>query len=169
VLSADAYLFKPSDTTYLTPGSDNGTPMQKDEPQAQNPPSGATIDYFLKSNASGPVTLEILDASGKNVRTFSSDPSAQQPVAGGRGGRGGGGGIPNVSPLWVAPPAPISAAAGLHRVSWTPVTGGGRFGGGGGRGGATVLTGTFTAKLTVNGQSYSQSFTVKPDPRIRGG
>ena len=142
--------------------------MQKDEPQAQNPPSGATIDYYLKSSAASPITLEILDAAGKSVRTFSSDPAAQQAVGGGRGGRGGGGGIPNVSPLWVAPPMPISSAAGLHRVTWTPVTGGGRFGGGG-RGGATVLTGTFTATLTVNGQSYSQSFTVRPDPLARQG
>jgi photosystem II stability/assembly factor-like uncharacterized protein len=170
VLAANAYLFKPSDTTYFTPGSDNGTPVQKDEPQAQNPPSGAYIDYYLKTPASGVVTIDILDATGKSVRTFSSDPAAQQPVGGGRGGRGGTGGIPNVSPLWQAgPPAPLSTAAGLHRVAWNPVVGGGgRFGGGGGRGGATVLTGTFTAKLTVGGQSYTQTFTVRPDPRTHG-
>ncbi len=30
-------------------GGDNGTPLQKDEPQAQNPPNGAFIDYYLKS------------------------------------------------------------------------------------------------------------------------
>src|SRR5262249_54008297 len=157
-------------TTYFTPGSDNGTPMQKDEPQAQNPPTGAYIDYYLKSAASGPVTIDILDSTGKSVRTFSSDPSAQPPAAGGRGGRGGG--IADVSRVWQAgAPGPISAAAGMHRVTWNPVTsGGGRFGGGGGggggRGGGTVLTGTFTAKLTVNGQSLSQTFTVKPDPRV---
>ena len=170
VLAADAYLFKPSDTTYFTPGSDNGTPMQKDEPQAQNPPSGVFIDYYLKAPASAPVTLEILDSTGNSVRKFSSDPAAQQPVVGGRGGRGGGGGIPNVSPLWQqGPPTPISAAAGMHRVSWNPVTGGGGRFGGGGRGGGAVLTGTFTAKLTVGSQTYTQTFVVKPDPRIRVG
>jgi photosystem II stability/assembly factor-like uncharacterized protein len=168
VLAADAYLFKPSDTTYFTPGSDNGTPMQKDEPQAQNAAVGAYIDYYLKSAATAPVTIDILDATGKSVRTFSSDPAAQQPLGGGRGGRGGGGGIPNVSPLWQATNAPISASAGLHRVAWNPVLGGGgRFGGGGGRGAAAVLIGTFTAKLTVNGQTYTQTFTVKPDPRLK--
>jgi hypothetical protein len=145
--------------------------MQKDEAQAQNPPSGVFIDYYLKAPASAPVTLEILDSTGSSARKFSSDPAAQQPVGGGRGARGGGGGIPNVSPLWQqGPPTPISGAAGMHRVSWNPVTGGGgRFGGGGGRGGGTVLTGTFTAKLTVGGQTYSQTFVVKPDPRIRVG
>jgi len=29
-----------------------------------------------------------------------------------------------------------------------------------------TLPGTFTAKLTVNGKSYQQTFTVKPDPRF---
>jgi hypothetical protein len=51
------------------------------------------------------------------------------------------------------------------------VTGGGRFGGGGGgggfRGGATALSGTFTARLTVDGRTYTQTFTVRPDPRIK--
>jgi hypothetical protein len=29
----------------------------------------------------------------------------------------------------------------------------------------TRLTGTFTAKLTVNGKSYTRGFAVNPDPR----
>jgi hypothetical protein len=38
-------------------------------------------------------------------------------------------------------------------------------GGDGFRRSITRLTGTFTAKLTANGKSYTQTFTVKPDPR----
>jgi hypothetical protein len=50
----------------------------------------------------------------------------------------------------------------MHRVVWTPIAPGGGRGRGGGRGGGgAVLTGTFTAKLTVNGQSYSQTFAVR--------
>ena len=30
-----------------------------------------------------------------------------------------------------------------------------------------MLTGTFTARLMVNGQSYTQTFAVRPDPRTR--
>ncbi|HEV8169878.1 MAG TPA: hypothetical protein VGP59_11030, partial [Pyrinomonadaceae bacterium] len=66
-ISADigrAYLFQPADAVLLTQGSDNGTPMPRDEPLAENPPYGATIDYYLKSNANGPVTIEILDPAG---------------------------------------------------------------------------------------------------------
>ena len=161
VVKADAHLFKPADATYVSQGGDNGTPLQKDEPEAQNPPNGASIDYYLKATATGPVTLEILDATGAVVHTFSNQ-TTPQPVGGGRGGRGGG--IPNVSPLWQQVPEPFSVSAGMHRVVWTPIAtppGGGRGRGGGRGGGGTVLTGTFTAKLTVNGQTYSQPFSVR--------
>jgi photosystem II stability/assembly factor-like uncharacterized protein len=166
VLSADAFLFKPTDAINYLQGGDNGTPLQKDEPQALNPANGAAIDYYLKSAASGAVVLEVLDSGGATLATFSSAVGAQPAGAGGRGG-GRAGGIPNTSALWRPTPEPFSAAAGMHRVVWNPVgaAGGGRGRGGGGRGGGTRLTGTFTAKLTVNGQNYTQSFVVKPDPR----
>ena len=168
VMQAEVHLFKPADAINYIQGGDNGTPLQKDEPQALNPPNGAAIDYYMKNAAAGPVTIEILDAGGAVVGSFTSEPPTQAPAAG-RGGRGAGGGIPNTSALWRTPPEPFSANAGMHRVVWNPVAGGGRGrGGGGGRGGgANALTGTFTAKLTVNGQSYSQSFVVKPDPRSK--
>jgi hypothetical protein len=168
VLQSSAYLFKPADAINVSQGGDNGTPLQKDEPQALNPASGAAIDYYLKSAATGPVTLEILDASGAVLRTFSTDAAAQAPVGG--GGRGGRGGIANVSPLWQTTPEPFSAGAGMHRVVWAPVApgAGGRGRGGGGRGGGgTPLTGVFTARLKANGQSLTQTFTVRPDPRLR--
>ena len=173
VLKSDVYLFKPADAVNMTQGGDNGTPLQRDEPQAQNPPNGAVIDYFLRKDATGPVTLEIIDAAGATIRTLSSQPSSQ-PVA--QGGRAATGGIPNVSPLWRTPPEPLSAAAGMHRVVWNPVSPpnraqpgapGAAAAGPEGRGGGTPLTGTFTAKLTVNGRTYTQPFAVKPDPRTK--
>jgi hypothetical protein len=207
VLRADAHLFKPADAINYIRGGDNGTPLQKDEPQAQNAPDGAAIDYYLKAAAS--VTLEILDAGGNVVQTYTSG-EAPSPAGGGRGGRGG---IPNTSPLWRTAPEAFAGSAGMHRVVWAPGGGGGRGfgGGGGGRGAAAAIAGavtgggapgtagaagaaggrgragggggatgggrggrgggggetigTFTAKLTVNGQSYSQTFTIRPDPR----
>jgi hypothetical protein len=51
----------------------------------------------------------------------------------------------------------------MHRIVWTP---GGAGRGFGGRGVVAPVTGTFTARLTVNGQSQSQTFTLKPDPRL---
>jgi hypothetical protein len=148
-------LFKPSDTMYVPFGSDNGTPVQKDEPQAENGPNGVPIDYFLGASVSGSVTIEIIDASGATVRTFGG---AQQGAE--QGGRGGGGGIPTTTALWRPTPEPFAMGPGMHRVVWTPVAAvaGGQ---GGRRGGGTPLSGSFTAKLTANGKSYTQTFTVK--------
>jgi hypothetical protein len=160
VIAADAVLFKPSDAVNVVQGDENGTPLQQDEPQAENPPAGAVIDYYLKAAATGPVTLEILDASGASLHLFSTEVTAE-PAPTRRG-------IPNVSPLWRLAPEPFSGAAGMHRVVWLPVAPAPRGQAGGGGGGfgrrATPLTGTFTAKLTVNGQSYTQTFSVKADP-----
>ncbi len=155
VLASAAFLFKPADITNFTQGGDNGTPLQKDEPQAANPPSGAAIDYYLKETVTTPVTLEIVDASGAVVGSFSSASTASPPAA----GRGG---IPNTSPLWRPDTEPFSAAAGVHRVVWSTSRGGRGFGGGRGAG-LAPLAGAFTAKLTVNGTVLTQTFNVRPE------
>lgn len=157
---AAARLFKPSTTIAVAPGSDNGTPWQKDEPQAENAPMGAVIDYYLAADA-GVVTIEVLDQAGAVVRRVASDapaPPATPPQT--------------VSSLWVPKPQPLSAAAGQHRWVWdlratppAPPAGGG--GGGGGFRRQPILTGTFTVKLTAGGRSYTQPLVVVPDPRGR--
>ena len=169
VLAADAYLFKPADAINVIQGGDDGTPLQFDEPQASNPPSGAVIDYWLKADANGPVTLEILDASGTSLRMFSSGTVPAAPAGGAGPGGGAPGGLPRVAALWRPTPEPFSAAAGMHRVVWLPVAPtppGQRGGGFAFFRQRTFLTGTFTAKLTVNGQTYTQTFNVRPDPRL---
>ena len=129
-----------------------------------NPPDGATIDYYLKSAAAGPVTLEILDARGTSLQTFTSDPTRQTAPP-----RRGAGGMPNTSPLWRrATDAPLSVAAGMHRIVWNPADIGGRDVFGDPNDAVPHdTTGAFTAKLTVNGRSYVQPFTIKGDPRFK--
>jgi hypothetical protein len=162
----DAHLFKPADTINFIEGTDNGTPLQKDEPHAENPPTGVVIDYYLKSASSSPVVIEILDASGAVAQTLSSDPKAQRAAGGAAATQPTG--IPRISPLWQTRAELPSASAGMHRVTWDalrprprgapPLEEGGPL--------DRHYVGDFTAKLTVNGRSYTQSFTVKPDPRI---
>jgi photosystem II stability/assembly factor-like uncharacterized protein len=161
---SEAHLFRPADALILPQGTDDGTPTQKDEPELENPPTGAVLDYYVPAGAAGPVTLEILNASGATVRRFSSiDP------------------VPPVDPntlavkaIWQRAQDPPSAAPGMHRFVWdlrpTPPAGGrgrgGRGGGGGGRGGLPpVAAGAYSVKLTVNGKTLTQPLTVKPDPR----
>ena len=166
ILAQDAHLFKPADAINVTPGDDNGTPYQLDEPWAENPPDGAIIDYYLKTEAAAgtPLTIEILDQNGTTIETLSS--VAQRPAADSTAARG----IPSVSPLWQTAPKLLATTAGMHRAVWRPIqrerparppAGGG----GEGRREPTRLTGTFAARLTVNGRSYTQGFAVKPDPR----
>ena len=164
IAKSDVYLFKPADAINDQQGGDNGTPLQKDEPQAPNPPNAAYIDYYLRTPSTDPVTVEVLDSAGTVVATYSSDPTRQPPPPA-RGGFGGGrpGGIPNTSPLWRQPPEPMSAAAGMHRVAWNLTPAGGF--GGGARAETPPIVGSYTVRLTVGARTLTQPITIRPDPR----
>ena len=161
VARANAHLFQPASAVLFTPGSDNGTPMPRDEPLAENAPYGAMIDYYLKTDARGPLTLEILDPAGEVIRKYSNEdkgPPVNVETL-------------NIPAYWVRPFEPLSTAAGMHRWIWdlrpTPPprpAGSGGFGRGGA---ATVLPGTYTVKLSVGGKSYTQPLVVKLDPRTK--
>ena len=125
--------------------------------QPEYPAAGARIDYYLAS-PSGEVKLEILDAAGKVVRSYSSE--ARAAAAGGRGRRGGG--LPSTLPIKV----------GMNRFVWDlryaggPATGGDMEGGGFAGGGPLVAPGSFKARLTAGGVTKTEPITVKIDPRI---
>ena len=137
VTKADAFLFKPAEAINMPAPSEQGTPLPKDEPFAENPPFGAVIDYYLRGAATSPVTLEILDAAGQTIRRYSSDdkPQPRDPNT------------LNIPAHWVPTPEVLSAAAGVHRWVWDlrPAIGpgGGRGGGrgAGGRGAGTAAAG----------------------------
>ena len=169
----DAILFKPQTALRIRWNMNTDTPMPPDEPAGPNPPEGAIIDYYLKSAASGPVTLEIIGSDGKPVRKYSSTDQVFKPD-------------PATSSLplyWYRPLSALSTAAGMHRVAWDvhyqPVDGGGRIGGPNlpmqAIGHNTIAApttpwvnpGTFTVKLTVNGQTFTQPIVVKSDPRVK--
>ena len=96
----------------------------------ENPPRGTTINYYLKSAATGDVKITIADATGKVIRTL--DGTKDQ-------------GINRVN--WTLTPQPLGRG------------GAGGFGGGG-RGGATVDSGTYLVTLAVNGQNVHRSPSV---------
>ena len=171
--SEEVVLFKPADAWRVRWNLSNDMPWPKDEPTLPNPPEGTAIDYYLKSAASGPVTLELLTSTGRLVRRFSSTDTVAS--------------IPDASsapvPLyWYRPPQRIETTAGVHRFYWDL-----RYQalgeGGGGRGGLAiqavpgnsapasttplVAPGTYTVKLTVGERSFTQPLVVKQDPRVR--
>ena len=181
--SADAVLFKPQTALRVRWNTNTDTPLPPDEPVLPNPPEGAIIDYYLKTAASGPITLEIFGADSKLVRRYSSTDPVFQPDP-----------ATSTIPLyWFRPPMVLSTSAGMHRFTWdvhyqpleNPSTGSGQAGGGGRGGGLNlpiaavgyntvpapttpwVNPGQYTVKLTVNGKTYSQPITVKQDPRVK--
>ena len=156
IADADAYLFKPEPALRLHPRPFDGTPLPPDEPTAENPPVGATIDYFLKAEPSGNVALAIVDAKGKPVRQYSS---AEKPPPPPR--------APTVTSNWWPRPMILTKHAGMNRFVWdlryAPPPGGGR--GFFAPRGLMVMPGEYKLLLTVNGHTYEQALEVKLDPR----
>ncbi len=152
--SADAVLFKPANAVRLHLSEFTGTPLQADEPKAPNPPAGAILDYWLKQDAKEPVSLEILDAKGKYVRTFTSADKHPAPDLSEIGN----------TPEWEAVPPKLEATAGMHRIVWNirrgPLADIGYPG-------IWELPGQYTVKLTVDGKTYTQPLTVLNDPRVK--
>jgi len=187
IQTAAAHLFKPGTETHaIRAGGMNGTPLPMDEPTLQNPPAGVVTYYWLKSAPAGPLKLELVDARGAvracaasdtpvrppDTNTLNVEAKWQQPaqppsaVAGmhrfalnvGGGGRGGFG--------RGAAAAPARDACNPNPQAPPQQAGRGGRGGGGGRGGAVgLLPGDYSVRLTVDGQTYTQAVTVKPDPR----
>lgn len=158
VANADAWLFTPQRAIRMRAGSDEGTPVPFDEPQAENPPTGAVIDYHLKETQTEPVSLEIFDAAGKSVRRFGSNDV-----------------LPKTNPedldipmYWVHDAEPISAEAGMHRVVWdlSYATAGPRRRSRRGPSGPLAVPGRYTVKLTAAGKTMSAPLTLSMDPRV---
>src|SRR5439155_7819148 len=66
-------LFAPQIAYRVRQNTNTDTPIPPDEASGVNPPDGAIINYRLASDATGSVTLEILDAARTVVRRYSSD------------------------------------------------------------------------------------------------
>ena len=154
------WLFAPRDAVRLHPAAFQGTPDPLDEPSAENPPPGAILDYTLTPDAAAPVTLEIVNGAGEIVRRFSSaDPPKTTDLS-----------RIQVAPEWAPPPAPLSAAAGMHRFVWDlrhalpdalhdPQSRREETG-------PLAAPGRYTVRLTAAGVRREQPLTLVRDPRV---
>jgi hypothetical protein len=154
VRDASAHLFPPRPTYRFRAGT-VPVSMSEDPSAGQNPPYGAAITYYLKSAPSGDVRVKIEDGKGQTIRTLN--------------------GTKNV---------------GLNRVTWnleseqttevrmrtSPAYApdikvgpdGTRNAPGAGRLSILMPPGTYTVKLLVGGQEFSQPLIVKKDPNSDG-
>ncbi len=162
-------LLKPQTALRVRANLNTDTPLPPDEPAGENPPDGAMIDYFLSSDATGPVTIEIKDGKGQSVRIYSSAdaPFEANPKR------------LKIPSYWIRPPQSVSTKLGLHRFLWDmhytpipdvepefPMS-------------ATyrntapeatspwVAPGDYNVTLTVGGKTFSQPLKVVMDPRVK--
>jgi hypothetical protein len=81
--SSRAHLFKPRDAHRMRYRAGfGGVESSRDRPdEPEYPPAGAMIDYWLAPDVRGTVTLDVLDAAGKVVRSFSSEGEGERAQA----------------------------------------------------------------------------------------
>jgi photosystem II stability/assembly factor-like uncharacterized protein len=152
-------LYHPASAVRVDNDSFPGTPIPPEEPTAENPPSGAMIDYLLKAPASS-IKLEIFDAQQNLVRRFSSEdpaPGKHAPLP--------------VAERWFPEPEILEKTPGMHRFVWKLT-----WGSSGGPSvdedaayrnpsGPKAVPGVYQIRLTVDGQVQNQSLEVVMDPR----
>jgi hypothetical protein len=169
IAAAPAYLFKPGDAIRSRANANWDQPMNPEMPHAPNPPYGALLYYHLSKKPAGELKLQIFDSANKLVRTITST----EPAMFAR---------PPYPDYWLKPSSEraLSTNVGTNRINWdlryddppgfnpdinnqmnsspgsvTPAPHG-----------PLALPGTYTVKLIVDGQTYSQTLVVHNDPRV---
>jgi hypothetical protein len=152
VAASPAHLFRPRDS-YRFQGRTQPMTMPNDMTAGQNPPFGASINYWLGSAPRGAVTIRIADAAGNTVRRLN-------------GSRNQG-----INRVWWDLEDTPSLAIRLRTTplyaDWVDL--------GPGRmrqvaGGVSILQppGTYTVTLEVDGRTLSQPLRVLKDPNSDG-
>jgi photosystem II stability/assembly factor-like uncharacterized protein len=158
--AAPAKLFAPRDAYRMRyAGSFGGVESSRDDPaDPQYPPAGAMIDYWLSPSLTGPVTLDILDAKGTVIRSFSSNLAGvtSDSAAGMR---------PMVTVRTGA--ARLPRTAGMNRFTWDFTVAGAWSPNAAqsGRNGPAVAPGAYRVRLTAGQTTLTQPLTVRIDPR----
>jgi hypothetical protein len=124
----------------------------------ENPPNGAILYYYLKEEPKEPIRLEVLDAAGKVIRSYSSVEKKEDAH----------------SDEWDRDEAEeyIPAKAGLNVFAWDlryqePVKIPKAVYDSGEPIGPLVLPGAYQVRLTVAGKTISQPLSVSMDPRVK--
>jgi len=166
IVQKDEFLYTPAAAYRIQAGAHRGEGDGEGEGggkrAGKNPPSGAVIYYFLKDapKNDAEVRIEILDASGKVIRKYSSAEynSLQEPP----------------DPDDKKPEKQIKPTAGLNRFVWDlryeearHVPGYYLYEYGSGARGPVAVPGHYKVRLTAGGQSQTADFDLKLDPRVK--
>jgi hypothetical protein len=140
------HLFAPP-TAHLV--STYGSDADNEDRAPAGKPGGAPLDYLFAEAPDTTVTLDVLDADGSVVQSYTSDSAAAQK---------------NGDPV-------LPAEAGMNRLHWSLRADGVNTVDDailwGFTGGPTVVPGSYTARLaTADGDTLTQTIDVKMDPRL---
>jgi len=159
ITQEDVHLFTPATATrYHGGGGGEGRAGY----EAKNPPTGAVIDFFLKTEpkASDTTTIEILDASGQVIRKFSSarTKELEEPL----------------DPDAKKQEKELELKAGLNRFVWDMLYEEARKVPGyyfyeyeAGAKGPMALPGKYQVRLTSGGKTQTAPFELRLDPRVK--
>ena len=166
------------------------TPWPPEVPAGENPPPGAILDYYLASDAAGPVKIEILDAArarGADLlehrsgarRSPGARPGGVQQDLPGDAERAG---LPAAALLAGAADGDLDACGHAPRLvghALRPDRRAAAAGAAAAAAPARCRTGpirrstrrgrrpaSYTVRLTVDGKSYTQPITLRLDPRV---
>ncbi len=128
-------------------------------PVGEDPPAGALIDYVLKTEPPGELTIDIIGPDGAVVRHLSSTRSSKEVQ-------------PPEWPDQIVPNDRIPAKAGMNRLVWDlrmtdPAQIPGAFYSGPAPRGPLVPPGRYQVRLSVGGQTSTQPLVVIADPRLQ--
>jgi photosystem II stability/assembly factor-like uncharacterized protein len=159
VAKKDVHLYTPGPAYRIQAGAPGE--LHPSKRTGQNPPVGALIYFYLKDvpKAGTETKLEILDASGKTIRKYSSAETKRldEPP----------------DPDDKKPEKEIKLEAGLNRFVWDlryeeahRVPGYYLWEYGSGARGPVAVPGQYQVRLTVGGESQAAPFEVTLDPRV---
>ena len=168
----DAMLFDPRTAIRWTLWNRDGNLGQRTY-AGQNPPNGAVLSYFLKTQPKDEVNIEIADVTGALVRRFRRVPDEPgvnritwdlryEAPAGGGGGRGNRGAAAPAAPTDTS----LAAVRERRRAASSERGGAGEEENFFGPSAAGVLPGTYQVTLIAGGKRHTRPLTVQADPRI---
>ena len=156
----------PFSVTYRQREIETGQKVKKYIDAGQNPPDGVIVQYYLRHEPEGEVTLTFLDADGKVIKTFSSEEKKEEVAAEEAKGEAK---AKEAKEEQREPRVPKTA--GAHRFVWdmrypnpTGIEGdkeSERI-----MKGPLAPPGTYQVQLKFDDQALTQSFEIRKDPRV---
>ena len=176
----EVHLFKPATAIRLRKNESRDTPLPRETPAGENPPTGAIIYYSLKSTPRVAVRfLEIRDSKNRLVRSYRTpSPEVVQEIPGAADDDAAKQPFPD---YWIPGPQVLPHNKGLNRFVWDlraerPTALNYGYGIAAVPADATllpegplVLPGTYQVNLSVDGAIYTTTVEVAIDPRVSAG